>query len=174
MQAMGISGTQACPVDLDSPPSSPQRRTKPTKSKSSKRKFYGVQVGRVPGVYTDWPTTQQQVNGWTGAKHKSFTSEEEAWAFVKAIKEATHQPPHYSKQHTDISMGPRGPSSYNAESELPREIIAATLSNSHVPVVPTATVVPISEPPLCKEQADLVDLILSGRNVFYTGERIPL
>jgi hypothetical protein len=32
-----------------------------------------------------------------------------------------------------------------------------------------ADVVPIVEPPLCKEQADLVDLILSRRNVFYTG-----
>lgn len=33
----------------------------------------------------------------------------------------------------------------------------------------TADVVPITEPTLCKEQADLVDLILSGQNVFYTG-----
>lgn len=32
-----------------------------------------------------------------------------------------------------------------------------------------ADVVPIVDPPLCKEQAELVDLILSGRNVFYTG-----
>jgi ATP-dependent DNA helicase PIF1 len=32
-----------------------------------------------------------------------------------------------------------------------------------------ADIVPILEPTLCKEQADLVDLILSGRNVFYTG-----
>ena len=30
-------------------------------------------------------------------------------------------------------------------------------------------IVPITEPELCKEQADLVDLICSGRNVFYTG-----
>jgi ATP-dependent DNA helicase PIF1 len=34
---------------------------------------------------------------------------------------------------------------------------------SHIPVHPTV------EPPLCREQAALVDLILSGRNVFYTG-----
>ncbi|KAF2000687.1 hypothetical protein P154DRAFT_192937 [Amniculicola lignicola CBS 123094] len=30
-------------------------------------------------------------------------------------------------------------------------------------------VVPLTEPILCKEQADLVELILSGANVFYTG-----
>ncbi|KAI0185734.1 P-loop containing nucleoside triphosphate hydrolase protein [Xylaria flabelliformis] len=29
--------------------------------------------------------------------------------------------------------------------------------------------IPIKEPPLCSEQAELVDIILSGRNVFYTG-----
>lgn len=34
---------------------------------------------------------------------------------------------------------------------------------------PAADIVPIVEPTLSKEQADLVDLILSGRNVFYTG-----
>lgn len=34
---------------------------------------------------------------------------------------------------------------------------------------PAGDIVPITEPPLCKEQADLVDLILSGKNVFYTG-----
>ena len=28
---------------------------------------------------------------------------------------------------------------------------------------------PVSEPPLCKEQVDLVETIISGRNVFYTG-----
>ncbi|KAF9735423.1 ATP-dependent DNA helicase PIF1 [Paraphaeosphaeria minitans] len=34
---------------------------------------------------------------------------------------------------------------------------------------PAADIVPIVEPTLCKEQADLMDVILGGRNVFYTG-----
>jgi ribonuclease HI len=59
------------------------------KSKASQRKFYGIQVGRVPGVYTDWPTAQEQIIGWKGAKHKGFPSEEEAWAFVNANKATT-------------------------------------------------------------------------------------
>lgn len=29
--------------------------------------------------------------------------------------------------------------------------------------------IPVKEPPLCPEQTELVDIILSGRNVFYTG-----
>ncbi|KAF2660240.1 ribonuclease H-like protein [Lophiostoma macrostomum CBS 122681] len=59
------------------------------KSKSSQRWFYGVQVGRVPGVYTDWPTAQMQINGWKGAKHRKFASEEDAWDFVNGIEAAT-------------------------------------------------------------------------------------
>lgn len=34
---------------------------------------------------------------------------------------------------------------------------------------PTESRIPIKEPELCPEQAELVDIILSGRNVFYTG-----
>ncbi|ORY19889.1 hypothetical protein BCR34DRAFT_6290 [Clohesyomyces aquaticus] len=43
---------------------------------------------------------------------------------------------------------------------------------THVPLPEnnaSTDVVPISEPVLCKEQRDLVDLITSGQNVFYTG-----
>ncbi len=40
---------------------------------------------------------------------------------------------------------------------------------STLPGAPATDVVPIVEPTLCPEQAELVDLILSGRNVFYTG-----
>jgi hypothetical protein len=40
---------------------------------------------------------------------------------------------------------------------------------SAVPETVAADIVPIVEPALCPEQAELVDLILSRRNVFYTG-----
>jgi ribonuclease HI len=46
-------------------------------------KFYAVQNGRVPGVYTDWPTAQKQITGWTKPKHKSFSTRAEAEAFVR-------------------------------------------------------------------------------------------
>ncbi|KAF1810243.1 ribonuclease H-like protein [Eremomyces bilateralis CBS 781.70] len=47
-------------------------------------KFYGVQNGRVPGVYTDWPTVQAQITGWTKPKQKVFATRAEAEAFVRA------------------------------------------------------------------------------------------
>ena len=48
-----------------------------------RRKFYVVWEGRHPGVYDDWADAQDQIEGYPGAKYKSFTSQEEA---VKAFR----------------------------------------------------------------------------------------
>lgn len=40
----------------------------------AKQKYYVVWVGSQPGVYTNWNECQQQVNGFEGAKYKSFES----------------------------------------------------------------------------------------------------
>ncbi|QIX01622.1 hypothetical protein AMS68_007139 [Peltaster fructicola] len=45
-------------------------------------KWYGVQVGRNPGVYPTWLATQDQISGYHGAKYKSFKTRAEAEAFV--------------------------------------------------------------------------------------------
>jgi ribonuclease HI len=49
---------------------------------SSDAKFYGVQVGKVPGVYLDWPQAQVQIQGVKGPKYKKFNTRAEAEAFV--------------------------------------------------------------------------------------------
>jgi len=46
-------------------------------------KFYAVAVGRVPGIYTNWPDAQSQVSGFEGAMYKSFTTREEAKTWCK-------------------------------------------------------------------------------------------
>ncbi len=46
------------------------------------KKFYAVKAGRVPGVYGTWRECQAQINGFSGAVFKSFTTEEEAAWFV--------------------------------------------------------------------------------------------
>lgn len=45
-------------------------------------KFYAVQKGLKPGVYTNWIETSQQVNGFSGAIYKSFPNLQEAQNFV--------------------------------------------------------------------------------------------
>ncbi|CAK8698284.1 unnamed protein product [Clavelina lepadiformis] len=48
-----------------------------------KMRFYAVHKGRVPGVYKSWSECFAQVNGFTGAKFKKFSSVNEAEFFVK-------------------------------------------------------------------------------------------
>lgn len=46
-------------------------------------KFYAVKIGRNPGIYTDWPTCEAQVKGFSGAKYASFKTEPEARSFIE-------------------------------------------------------------------------------------------
>lgn len=40
----------------------------------------------MPGVYTDWPSAQQQITGWQKPKHRCFSTRAEAEQFVRAGK----------------------------------------------------------------------------------------
>jgi ribonuclease HI len=55
---------------------------KPAYAIPGEQRFYGVQRGVKPGVYTDWPTAQAQIRGFTAPKYKKFNSRAEAEAFV--------------------------------------------------------------------------------------------
>ena len=47
-------------------------------------KFYAVRFGVKPGVYSTWQEAEEQINGFSGAMFKGFSSEKEAKAFVKS------------------------------------------------------------------------------------------
>lgn len=55
----------------------------------AKNKFYAVRKGRQTGIFTTWPDTQKQVLGFPGAEYKSFTSKEEAEAFLDKKENST-------------------------------------------------------------------------------------
>jgi len=44
----------------------------------AKKKFYVVWEGMVPGVFDNWRECSNSINGYAGAKYKSFDSKEEA------------------------------------------------------------------------------------------------
>ena len=46
------------------------------------KKFYAVKEGKVPGIYTTWDACKAMVDGYSGAKYKSFLTLEEAKAFL--------------------------------------------------------------------------------------------
>ena len=61
-------------------------RDSSTTVQPGKTKYYGVQNGHHPGVYTDWPAVLEQVKGFKGAKQKKFDTWEEAQAYVNDMQ----------------------------------------------------------------------------------------
>jgi hypothetical protein len=57
-----------------------------TKSPVKMRQYYAVARGREPGVYTEWGQAGRQVNGFSGALHKKFSTRAEAQRFVDKYK----------------------------------------------------------------------------------------
>jgi hypothetical protein len=76
----------------------------------------------------------------------------------------TYLPPHQPYPPT-----PNGITTNLSYPPVPNRITTDAPRPPAPSVTPAADIVPIVDPPLDKEQADLVDLIMSGRNVFYTG-----
>ncbi|WP_029267602.1 ribonuclease H1 domain-containing protein [Virgibacillus alimentarius] len=52
----------------------------------AKNKYYAVRKGRKTGIFRSWSECKKQVDGFKGAKHKSFGSEEEAKAYLNEKK----------------------------------------------------------------------------------------
>lgn len=59
----------------------------------AKSKFYAVKNGRKPGIYNTWAECEQQVKGYASAVYKSFTTLEEAEAFMSPSANAASQLP---------------------------------------------------------------------------------
>ncbi|KAJ5776004.1 uncharacterized protein N7511_001015 [Penicillium nucicola] len=57
-------------------------------SASGETRFYGIQRGRVPGVYTDWNKAQEQIRGFARPRYRKFSSREEAEDFVREGQKA--------------------------------------------------------------------------------------
>ncbi len=52
-------------------------------------KFYVVWVGRATGIFTDWVTCKAHVDGFVGARYKSFVTRDEAEAAFAGAKPST-------------------------------------------------------------------------------------
>lgn len=51
-------------------------------------KFYAVKEGRNTGIFESWDECKKQVDGYSGAKYKSFKSMEEAQEYIEGGKKA--------------------------------------------------------------------------------------
>lgn len=51
---------------------------------ASRKKFYAVAAGHVPGIFTTWPLAEVQVKGFAGARYKGFETREEAVSWLQS------------------------------------------------------------------------------------------
>ncbi|GAW22084.1 hypothetical protein ANO14919_116190 [Xylariales sp. No.14919] len=68
------------------PPPTTTKTSKKRKLDPNAQKYYAVRAGDKPGVYLTWAECQEQTAGFRGASYKSFTSREDAEAFVAGRK----------------------------------------------------------------------------------------
>jgi ribonuclease HI len=68
------------------------------------QKYYAVRKGKQPGIYRTWPETQRQVNGYSGAQYKSFTTEAAAQAFMQG--QASNQSSAHGKAQAKATARP--------------------------------------------------------------------
>lgn len=64
------------------------------------KKVYAVRIGRTPGIYNTWDEAKSQVDGFKGARYKSFASMDEAKAFMAGSNDAA--PAKSAAAKTDI------------------------------------------------------------------------
>lgn len=50
------------------------------------KKYYAVRVGKTPGIYLTWEDCKSMVDGYPGAKYKSFSTIEDAEMFVQGTE----------------------------------------------------------------------------------------
>lgn len=55
------------------------------------KKYYAVRVGKTPGIYFTWDDCKVMVDGYPGAKYKSFTTIQEAESFLEGVDYAKQE-----------------------------------------------------------------------------------
>ena len=100
---------------------------------SEHSRFYGVQRGRVPGVYSDWAKAQEQIRGFTRPRYKRFSTRSEAEEFVRLGGETSLPPSAIRFASPPRPQGPPGMMADNPRDENGHEQEAGT-----GPLPPTA------------------------------------
>lgn len=78
-------------------------------------RFYGVQSGRNPGVYTSWPEVLEQIRGWKGPKHRGFKTRYEAEQFVAEGQNTGYEMSDVALDSVETPDGPAAKKSKNSK-----------------------------------------------------------
>ena len=130
-----------------------------------KTRYYAVVVGHERGIFYDWPSAEKQVRGYVGAKHKKFKTEREAIDYCTE---------HWGPNPVAMKPAERSFDSGYRSNEIKYEPLPSSSQMKHSLDL-NRNFVPLDEgpiddgPQLVPEQQHVVDLIMQGHNVFYTG-----
>jgi ATP-dependent DNA helicase PIF1 len=185
-------------MDISTQPASIDLEPSPFESTAQRRqpRYYAVAVGHIPGVYTSYDDAAPHIAGHPYGRLKKFKTSEEAKAYVEKYRHHQNRPKHseksrpaadyvqlpgyeeYRQQHVakqsseSWEFGEEGVSqplkpdnnsfsSHTMQSAPVPDLLALSREQANLAVD--------TGPPLVSEQQHVVDLILAGRNVFYTG-----
>lgn len=148
-----------------------------------KVKFYAVKRGRVsPAIHTDWKECKQNIDGFSGAMHRSFNTMDKAARWLDSVVQVTLNPrPPYIETPRRKHFPPEPPldlednataavipaldlAKTSRELELIRRSQEKAQSSTVEGGVPLVQAVRLSE-----EQQIVMDRVKSGQNVFFTG-----
>ena len=97
------------------------------------KKYYAVRHGRQAGVFETWAECLRQVSGFSGAEFKSFSTKEEAWAFVHAETGKSQNAVSLAIRATDLETGETTSPASAEESALTSGTVEAYVDGSFVP-----------------------------------------
>ncbi|KAL8952370.1 MAG: hypothetical protein Q9222_001706 [Ikaeria aurantiellina] len=95
-----------------------------TSSSALGGKYYAVKSGRIPGIYTDWPSAQEQITGWQKPKHRSFATRAEAQRFLDEDSNRTGDSPEATEIESTITVNqllPESPSGGASKPSAPKK-----------------------------------------------------
>lgn len=173
--------TPTGPIDLEPMPltSTAQRR---------QPRYYAVAVGHTTGVFSSYDAAAPHIASHPYGRLKKFKTNEEAQAYIKKYKSRQNkltptESPRAAVESVSLPGYEGYRQQYTAEQTNSPRVIDENgnwmtlqsyhdyrLSHTGEPLPKEApTLVADTGPPLVPEQQHVLDLILAGRNVFYTG-----
>ncbi len=128
---------------------------------AEKRKFYVVWEGREPGIYDNWEDCQEQIDGYSGAKYKSFRSQEEAVAAYRGSGEDEESLlTHIALKNLEKISETKSEAAFSASSQQQSlfEPIAQPISQPTVQPIAQPSAQPISKPKIDYSQIPEINL----------------
>ncbi|KAL3869080.1 hypothetical protein ACJMK2_041806 [Sinanodonta woodiana] len=94
--------------------------------------YYAVRKGRKIGIFHDWESCREQVNGFAGARYKKFSSEAEAQNFIVAEDNKPGSSGGLTGCSSNNQKGKKGSSQYSFNTKHP----LSAKDSSDIPVYP--------------------------------------